>query len=283
MKRKTFNKIRLYFFLTVIGLAVAGFFYFIFWFVTSNVSRIDVVNVSGANPDFKNGELAPKVSQLMTNNKRLFFLSADHIMTYHKDEIIDLAKKELPNLESVNVRTKGLHSLNIEIISRTPVFNLPDGKVLDKYGIVYSELTGTTTLPFLNSSSTPSENEIKSITDFMERVTTRLFDVSFVEITKDNDIYFYNKERDTAVKYHKGDNIDILWNTLISALDTEPLSDLLQNKKSTLEYIDLRFGNKVFYKFKEESKNQIVPNTAINNYANTNQTSAEGVLAKPNR
>lgn len=262
MKRKTFNKIRRYFFLTLFGFIVIGFFYFIFWFITSNVSRIDFINISGANPDFKNTELMPKTSQLITRNKRLFFLPADHIMTYHKDEVVDLINKELPNVESVNIKTEGLHTLNIEITSRIPVFNLNNGKVLDKHGIVYDEIIPTDALPLLISSSTPSEDEIKVIGDFMKRITTRLFDVSVVEITKDNDIYFFDKAHSVALKYHKGDDTNMLWNTFISALDTPPLSDLLQNKKSALEYVDLRFGNKVFYKFKEENKNQIVPNTS---------------------
>lgn len=283
MKRKTFNKIRRYFFLILIGLVIAGFFYFIFWFVTSNVSRINQVNVSGANPEIKNTELIPKVTKLITSSKRLFFLPADHIMTYHKDEVTDLINKELPNVESVSVKTAGLHTLNIEITSRTPSFNLTTGKVLDKHGVIYSELSSTSTLPFLNSSSTPSEDEIKTMADFMKRVTTRLFDVSAVEITKDNDIYFFDKTHSVTLKYHKGDDTNILWNTFISALDTPPLSTVLQDKKSALEYVDLRFGNKVFYKFKTEDKNQVVPNTAISTYANTNQTSSQGILAKPNR
>ncbi len=283
MKRKTFNKIRAYFFLTLLVFVVCGAFYLLFWFVTSNISRIDVVTISGANPEMKNIELVPIVSQLIQSEKRLFFIPADHVMTYHKDSVTDLIKKELLNVESINIKTKGLHTLNVEITSRVPVFNLFDGKVLDKHGIVYDEIIPTDTLPTLISSSTPSEDNIKTITDFMKRITTRLFDVSFVEITKDNDIYFFDSNHSTTLKYHKGDDTNILWNTFISALDTPPLSDLLQNKKSTLEYVDLRFGNKVFYKFKEETKNQVIPNTATSTYANTNQTSSQGILAKPNR
>ena len=37
---------------------------------------------------------------------------------------------------------------------------------------------------------------------------------------------------------------------LQTALSTEPLQSNFKNKYSSLEYIDLRFGNKVVYKFK---------------------------------
>ena len=37
---------------------------------------------------------------------------------------------------------------------------------------------------------------------------------------------------------------------LKAALDTEPLLSKFKNKYSSLEYIDLRFGNKVYYKFR---------------------------------
>ena len=39
---------------------------------------------------------------------------------------------------------------------------------------------------------------------------------------------------------------------LETALTTEPLQSDFKNKYSTLQYIDLRFGNKVYYKFKWE-------------------------------
>jgi nucleoside-diphosphate-sugar epimerase len=37
---------------------------------------------------------------------------------------------------------------------------------------------------------------------------------------------------------------------LDAAIDTEPLKSKLKNKFSSLEYIDLRYGNKVYDKFK---------------------------------
>jgi len=43
---------------------------------------------------------------------------------------------------------------------------------------------------------------------------------------------------------------------LQSVLTTEPFQSDFKNKYSSLLYIDLRFGNKVYYKFAEEIKNE---------------------------
>lgn len=43
---------------------------------------------------------------------------------------------------------------------------------------------------------------------------------------------------------------------LQAALSTEPLQSNFKNKYSSLLYIDLRFGNKVYYKFTKELKNE---------------------------
>ena len=42
-----------------------------------------------------------------------------------------------------------------------------------------------------------------------------------------------------------------VWSTLVSALDTDPLKTKLATDKGKLEYLDVRYGNKVFYRFSD--------------------------------
>ncbi|MEX2029314.1 MAG: hypothetical protein WD963_02425 [Candidatus Paceibacterota bacterium] len=52
------------------------------------------------------------------------------------------------------------------------------------------------------------------------------------------------------VIFKKSSDFQKVVENLKAALDTEPLLSDFKNKYSTLEYIDLRFGNKVYYRFR---------------------------------
>ena len=47
------------------------------------------------------------------------------------------------------------------------------------------------------------------------------------------------------------DGAEYIWTTFISVIDAEPLKSKLKNDFKDLDYIDLRFSNKIFYKFKK--------------------------------
>lgn len=62
---------------------------------------------------------------------------------------------------------------------------------------------------------------------------------------------------DASIRLHNGeirvnmnDDVDEVWNSYISATAAEPLKTIMIGPASDFEYLDLRFGNKVFYKTK---------------------------------
>jgi hypothetical protein len=59
-----------------------------------------------------------------------------------------------------------------------------------------------------------------------------------------------------------------VWSNLVSALDTDPLKTKMSQGKNNLMYVDLRFGNKVFYKFTNVSTAGIIDSS----YATTTAT-----------
>lgn len=75
---------------------------------------------------------------------------------------------------------------------------------------------------------------------------------------------YHNSEGDLEFFLTKGSSISVRPKVILNsnadfqiaaknlraALDTEPLLSKFKNKYSSLQYIDLRFGNKVYYKFK---------------------------------
>ncbi len=92
----------------------------------------------------------------------------------------------------------------------------------------------------------------------------------------DMKIYIKGSDEDTGYIYvNTKDNANYVWVTFISAIDTEPLKSKLEKNLKNLEYIDLRFSNKVFYKFKDNIKKEIIKDEEdiINNINATSSVS----------
>lgn len=77
----------------------------------------------------------------------------------------------------------------------------------------------------------------------------------FLNNTKDNSGYIYVNTNDKA---------EYVWITFVSAIDAEPLKTKLKDNLEDLDYIDLRFSNKVFYKFKDTNVDILAPQNETN-------------------
>ncbi len=69
---------------------------------------------------------------------------------------------------------------------------------------------------------------------------------------KYNDVYF--KYDIGEIRANTKNNIDISWNDMLSAMQDKELKSKMDNKDYSLLYLDIRFPNKLFYKFKEYEK-----------------------------
>ena len=83
----------------------------------------------------------------------------------------------------------------------------------------------------------------------MKKINTVIFVVSKIDIDSYGDISLYDTRGISKVMIAPDADIARIWSDLVSAVDTEPLKSKLQKNKDALEYLDIRFGDKVFYKF----------------------------------
>lgn len=71
--------------------------------------------------------------------------------------------------------------------------------------------------------------------------------VLYIEDTEDIKIFL---SRGPQILFKKDADLGRVAENLKAAISTEPLKSKLKNNYSALQYIDLRFGNKVYYKFR---------------------------------
>lgn len=81
---------------------------------------------------------------------------------------------------------------------------------------------------------------------------------------------YYDNYGDAYLHLDKGEirlnifnDLDTVWNDYLSAIGDSKLSYKLKNERDNLDYLDLRFPNKLFYKFKTTSSST---NININKY-----------------
>lgn len=130
-------------------------------------------------------------------------------------------------------------------------------------------------------------NEVKSIpltkseiliNFFKDKLTSEGYIFSHTEIDNNNNLKLFlkNTYQDDGYLYlNIEEDPNTLWLNFLSAIKAEPLKTKLADNFSSLEYIDLRFDNKIFYKFNDTAVNITnTENKSLNNSTsseNTNQ------------
>ncbi len=115
-----------------------------------------------------------------------------------------------------------------------------------------------------DTSNTLEESQIKKeayIRIFRNRLPSKNLNFassSELSLNGDMKIFLQDTREDMGYLYININNDpEYVWITLVSAIDAEPLKTDLQKKLKYLDYLDLRFSNKVFYRFHKE--NEIIP------------------------
>ena len=150
-------------------------------------------------------------------------------------------------------------------ISLIFVFIFKDNIQKSKYSYLYNDL-------FIlknNNIATSLVKDIKNLTlasgtlmddyqkqwlnDFVQRLE-KTNNTKVLSIYYDNYNDAYLKLKNGEIKVNTNNNLDLTWNDYISAIEDKDLKEKLKNEINNLEYLDLRFINKLFYKFKTYDK-----------------------------
>jgi hypothetical protein len=202
-----------------------------------------------------------KQARLIAENKLFYILPGNRIVSYHNSDIKTLIKETLPNSKTIAVYPSGLHTLTIRLTHHTPLFSVSDTHAISEDGTVYQEIVPLDQFPRLEvaSSSSVHPRTLKAVADLVEKVDAVLYPIQTISVDEYNDVRLYDVSRKKSIIISNTANMNIVWSNILSAIDTDPLKSKLSNPSEHLEYIDTRFGNKVFYKFTNGSVPAITP------------------------
>ena len=278
MKKKTFRKIKRGFFIIICVLFVFGIWYAVFKTTFIRISAFEFIGVDDKYKTALTDELNKDTQQ-----KFLYFIPTNNLLTYRSNVLKKSVTDILTNTKVVGIHPSGLHTLKISVTQYTPAFKLDyNNKVISNEGIEYTELNDVSNLPLLVEATPFDSASTTPIKLFITKINSVLFNVDKVVVDKYTDIHLVNTPKQSEVFFKSKDDTEKLWNTLISAVDTNPLKNNLQDSHQKLLYIDLRYGNKVFYKFTKIGTKDIIATSTIN-YATSTQTTSTGILAEPHR
>ncbi len=264
-RKKRVKKIITYSFLCVAVVLFLGIFSSLF--SIKNITIIGDTYVTKETLLAKAGEvLQGKVGKIFSANNFFFVPEAS---------IESMVTKSFPEIKETHVSKTGLRSLSIVVKERVPLYRLCNDMevgasttsachVVDSDGFIFTHAsTDTDALPLI-TYTIGGDTFAKKDGDFFE-ANGAFFNVDqFYKLLVSNQYNPVNLRRDEVGVYR----VNVFQNSfplifdgkisphdaliyLQSALGVEPLASLVKNKNyQAIEYIDLRFSNKVFYKLK---------------------------------
>lgn len=202
--------------------------------------------------------------------------SNDKILTYSKKSVINVVHTVATDADTISVRAAGLHTVKIVVTSLTPVLQLhPEThQVITNDGIIFTTKNDIHKYPIIDIASSTVRTItrkglpmlqlmykddaidrilIEKLVDFSSKVSSIIFPVATIVVSPVGDVSFIDERGMSKVEITEDADSKKVWSTLVSSIDTDPLKSRLANSKDGLEYLDVRFGNKVFYKFYDET------------------------------
>ncbi len=190
----------------------------------------------------------------------LFLLPRSSFLLFNSESLASLLRQEFPRVESVLVRKVFPDSLEIKLKERElfGIFCNEECVYIDKQGFAYDYAPISSGFLFIKIKSDAAEARIGSTVlepDLMNEIVFLSSEVGKISGIRAVGYELFSKisseiKMETSegfkILFKRGDNFANAFRVLKTVLEQE-----IKDKRAQLEYIDLRFGNKVFYRFRD--------------------------------
>jgi hypothetical protein len=238
--------------------------------------NINAIQISG-NKVLETQMIEDVVKEEIAGNYFYFFPKTNFLL-YPQHKIETDLKNKFKRIKNIFVNDRNIKTLDISLTERTALYtycgtNLPtlDNNnqkcyFVDDEGYIFDEapyFSGEVYLKFYGATNPNSENPIGAyffqqnfgklilLKETLEKIGIKPV-VFYLEDGGDMKMFLFSSTSELGLEiiFKSGSDFEKMVENLQSVLSTEPLQSDFKNKYSSLLYIDLRFGNKVYYKFK---------------------------------
>jgi len=236
--------------------------------------NINNIQISG-NKIIETKMIEEMVKEKIAGNYFWVFSKTNFII-YPQHQIEKELKNKFKRIKEVFVNERNIKTLEVSILERIALYiwcgtTLPESNnfgtqlqngekcyFMDDSGYIFDEapyFSGEVYLKFYGKTGSyffePNFAKLISFKEALEKIGIKPV-IFFVEDTGDIKVFLSSTTAQLGpfINLKADADFDQIVENLQSVLTTEPLQTEFKTKYSSLLYIDLRFGNKVYYKFK---------------------------------
>lgn len=247
------------------------------YFSNDKYLTIDKIVIEGTNIIDKNNVDSFVKEKL--SGKYVYLFAKKNSLIYPHNEIYNKLLEEFPRIEGLSVSRLGFKTLNIKIKERSGSYlycgeQLPedqtligencyfinnDGYVFDNAPYFSGDVYFKFYVPMGEDARAPlgknimDKSRFYELVRFIDGVEKLRLEASYIVIDSENvDSLYLIKKANTInpkIIFKRDDNLTLMLENIASAMSKSEFANEINSKYDTLSYIDLRFDNKVIYKF----------------------------------
>lgn len=276
IKRKRRNKrIRLFIFVFIFLISIVTGLSFLSFYKKIN---IQIINIQGNQVVNKEDILNNIKDQI--SGKYFYLFSKSNIFIYPKSKVYENLRESFPRIEKLSIDKKYFNTLNIILTEKIGSFlwcgsSIPESEYnvgencffVNNKGLIFDKapyFSGNVYFKFylpvdlvensaLGKEILPIEefNLLIGLIDKLESVKLRPIYLIFNPQENIYEIYLSHSEIATSPKFifNKDSDIKKIGDDFVLAMKNQEFADEIRNNYNKLLYFDLRFNNKVLYKF----------------------------------
>ncbi len=222
-------------------------------FIFSSIFRVNEIRVIGADT------IDPEEMRLVVENEivsSVAFFKSKSIFLISGPGIVDSLTNAFPELRSVRVKKSFLNSVSVTVVERKATASWcrqpEECFLIDKEGVIFKEVSDTGRLAIIRGgdedaslSETPiSSEEMGFIMDTWREVRD-VIDLIVFDVT--NPDLVVQTSEGWRVRFTFTESARAQAEKLVLALENK----IPEDKRAELDYVDVRFENRVYFKYKD--------------------------------
>ncbi|MFA7191932.1 MAG: hypothetical protein WC089_01360 [Candidatus Paceibacterota bacterium] len=253
--------------LSIVGLS------FLSGYRKMTINQVDVIGTKILGEDEVRNFVNDKIS-----GKYLYIFQRKNSFIYPQDSIYDGLLSRFTRIEKLSLNVKNVNTLEVIIKERSGshmwcgakvpesaldqgencYFVNDEGYIFDKAPYVSGNLYFKYYAPLSDNKSVLGSQMInsdlfRSFVRLVEDVKSANLDPTYLVYEEDDTVSLYLKHKDGATNpriiFKKDTDMKKVGEDIVTAMSQKEFKDEITGKYDTLLYIDMRFNNKVFYKF----------------------------------